>query len=200
MAVLSRPSEVASAIFPPEISMALIKESDMAQLSFNAVEHHSTTETCKKSSAAPFSVEQNYTTIGCMKSHIRERIKAARQHAKLSQEKLGEYIGVSKSAVSMWETNNLQKHTRPTIDNLKMISQFTGAPVEWLLDDNAEISSDWKRPVEIIQFPNSDKTIEQPRFGDIAIEAAKIIDSLPKDDQNQIINYLRIHIRTKVAQ
>lgn len=56
------------------------------------------------SSHAPFSVERSYTTIRGMKSHIRDRIKAARQHAKLSQEKLGELIGVSKSAVSNWET------------------------------------------------------------------------------------------------
>jgi transcriptional regulator with XRE-family HTH domain len=132
-----------------------------------------------------------------MGSHIRDRIKAARQHAKLSQEKLGELVGVSKSAVSMWETTNPDKYTRPTIDNLKLISQITGAPIEWLLDDSADISSDWKHRVEIIAFPNAKQIDEVPRFGAIAIEAAKIIDSLSKSDQTEIIHYLRIHSQTK---
>ena len=131
-----------------------------------------------------------------MGSHIRDRIKAARQHAKLSQEKLGEMIGVSKSAVSMWETTNPDKYTRPTIDNLKLISQITGAPVEWLLDDDADISTDWKNRVEIISFPSATTIAETPKLGAIAIEAAKIIDSLGKSDQAQIIHYLRIHSQT----
>lgn len=169
-----------------------------------AVEQYSTTKICEMLSATLFQVEGDYTTIDRrsfngnppMGSHIRDRIKAARQHAKLSQEKLGEMIGVSKSAVSMWETANPEKYTKPTISNLKLISQITGAPTDWLLDDAADISTDWKSRVEIISFPSAATISETPKLGAIAIEAAKIIDSLGKSDQAQIIHYLRIHSQT----
>lgn len=160
------------------------------------VEYHSTMEPDEMSSHAPFSVERSYTTIRGMKSHIRDRIKAARQHAKLSQEKLGELIGVSKSAVSNWETYNPDKFSYPTYENLRLISLHTGAPISWLMDDEAEINADWKSYAEIITFPKADNVIESPRLSDLAIEAARIFDSLPKQEQIQVIHYLRVRIQT----
>lgn len=168
----------------------------MANSKYETVERYSTTNADEKSSNAPFSVEAGYPTIRFMGSHIRERIKAARQHAKLTQEKLGELVGVSKSAVSMWETTNSKKYTTPTIENLKLISAFTGAPVEWLMDDDATISDSWRRPTEVIQFPGN--AIEEAhRFGDVAIECAKIIDQLTPEEQIEIVHYLRVRIQTK---
>ena len=127
-----------------------------------------------------------------MGSHIRERIKAARLHAKYTQEKLGELIGISKSAVSMWETTNEAKYTRPTIENLQALSKITGAPVEWLLDDKADISSDWREPAEVIEFPSS--VAHKPT---IAGQCAMIIEKLSPDDQLQFLHYLRIHAQSK---
>lgn len=157
------------------------------------VEHNSTiegTHHTTESSATLFSDEPDSSRIRAMKTHIRERIKAARLHAGYTQEKLGELIGISKSAVSMWETTNEKKYTRPTFENLQALSKITGAPLNWLLDDDATISTDWKRPAEVFQFPGT-------TIGSAALEAAAIIDRLPKEDQLEILHYLRVHARTK---
>lgn len=158
------------------------------------VEPYSTTspqEITSMSSNAPLSVERYATTINGMKSHIRERIKAARLHAQLTQEQLGERIGISKSAVSMWETTNLQKWTRPTLDNLKSLSKITGAPLDWLLDDEASISDDWKRPAEVVAFPNA-----APKPTTLSLEAAQLIDQLSQSEQVELLHYLRVRIQT----
>lgn len=126
---------------------------------------------------------------------LRRKIKAARLHAGYTQEKIGELIGVSKSAVSMWETSNPQKYTRPTLDNLKSFAQITGAPLEWLLDDKIPINQDWKAPVEVIPFPSS--AVQPKRQNDMVAEAARIIESLPRKDQLQILHYLRVHAATR---
>jgi transcriptional regulator with XRE-family HTH domain len=78
-----------------------------------------------------------------MATLLRQRIKASRIYAGLSQEKLGELCGVSKSAVSMWETSNTKKATTPTLDNLKAICRATGAPIGWLVDDESEMTPAW---------------------------------------------------------
>lgn len=86
---------------------------------------------------------------------MRQRIKAARLHAGLTQEQLGEACAVSKSAVSNWETLNFSKATNPTFDNLRCISKVTGAPVDWLLDDTVDLDHGWQQRVsesDIVSF------------------------------------------------
>lgn len=53
---------------------------------------------------------------------IHEWVKAARAHAKLSQEKLGEHLGVTKGNVSAWEN---ARH-EPGFSQLRRIAAFTG--------------------------------------------------------------------------
>jgi hypothetical protein len=92
----------------------------------------------------------------------------------------------------MWETSNAKKCTSPTLENLQQLSRITGAPVEWLLDDSADISKDWKAPAEVIAFPASSSLAPS-----IAAQCAAIIDRLSKDDQLQFLHYLRIHAQSK---
>lgn len=90
---------------------------------------------------------------------MRQRIKAARLHAGLTQEQLGEACAVSKSAVSNWETSNFSKATNPTFDNLRCISKVTGAPVKWLLDDTVDLDHGWQQRVsdsDIVSFRRSE--------------------------------------------
>ena len=166
----------------------------MLAFNFDAVEYHSTIDPDEKLSTAPFSVEGGYMTIRHMGTKLRQRIKAARLHAGLTLEKLGELCGVSKSAASMWETANEKKATQPTLENLKRISQVTGAPIDWLMDDSADIDANWKEPAELIQFPGQES---KSGLTPLAVEAANIISRLAPEDQLQIIHYLRIHSQTK---
>ena len=175
----------------------------MALPIYMEVESNSTTTGIGKetlSSGAPFSSGTYSDRMSGMETNtpdvLRRKIKAARLHAGYTQEKLVELIGVSKSAVSMWETSNPAKYTRPTLDNLKSLSQITGAPLDWLLDDGRPINGDWKEPVEIIPFPAS-RPAPAKKHNELAAEAARIIESLPRRDQLQILHYLRIHAATK---
>lgn len=57
------------------------------------------------------------------------RIKHARAGAKLSQAALGQVFGISREAVSAWESNT----NAPTADKLGRIATVTGVSVEWLM-------------------------------------------------------------------
>lgn len=155
------------------------------------VENHSTIIPVVELSNTPSTEESCSPKISEMGTHLRERVKAARLHAQLTQEKLGELVGVSKSAVSMWETSNPQKYTRPTYENMRLLSKVTGAPLEWLVDDNAVISQDWKRPAEIFSHP-----APSSRPPSIASEAAQLIGDLPESEQVELLHYLRVRTRT----
>ncbi|MFD2112047.1 helix-turn-helix domain-containing protein [Thiorhodococcus fuscus] len=75
-----------------------------------------------------------------------ERIKAARIYSGFTQEQIGEACGgISRNAVSMWESRRAAHRTAPTTENLVLLSKKTGAPLSWLASDHAEISPDWKK-------------------------------------------------------
>ena len=60
-----------------------------------------------------------------------EKLKEARKQASLSQEQLAEKLGVSRSAVAKWETDN----GIPDVGNLKVIAQLLNVSIDYLLDD-----------------------------------------------------------------
>ena len=63
-----------------------------------------------------------------------KKLKEARKQAGLSQEQLSEKLGVSRSAVAKWETDN----GIPDVDNLKILSKLLNISIDYLLD-NGEI-------------------------------------------------------------
>ncbi|MGD9568666.1 MAG: helix-turn-helix domain-containing protein [Sedimentibacter sp.] len=68
-----------------------------------------------------------------------DRIKECRQSRKLSQEKLAEIIGVSRQAVTKWETNL----TAPSTENLFKLAEIFGTTVDMLIgpDESEKKSS-----------------------------------------------------------
>ena len=64
-----------------------------------------------------------------------EKLKEARKQAGLSQEELAIKIGVSRSAIAKWESNN----GLPDIDNLKIISKLLNVSIDYLVNDNESI-------------------------------------------------------------
>lgn len=62
-----------------------------------------------------------------------EKIAALRRDHKLSQEALGEKLGLSRQAVSKWEADQAV----PTMDNLMELSRLFGVPVDTLLRPDA---------------------------------------------------------------
>lgn len=64
-----------------------------------------------------------------------EKIAALRRDHKLSQEALGEKLGLSRQAVSKWEADQAV----PTMDNLMELSRLFGVPVDTLLRPDAPL-------------------------------------------------------------
>ena len=63
------------------------------------------------------------------------KIAALRKEQGMSQEALGEKLGLSRQAVSKWEADQAV----PTMDNLMELSKLFGVPVDTLLRPDAEL-------------------------------------------------------------
>lgn len=66
-----------------------------------------------------------------------EKMKALRTQNKLTQEAFAEKLGVSRSAIAKWETNN----GIPEVGSLKIISQMFHVSLDELLDDNRGVTT-----------------------------------------------------------
>ena len=65
---------------------------------------------------------------------LSEKLQNLRRAAGLSQEQLAEQLGVTRQAVSKWETGE----GKPDIDNLLPLARLLGTTVDYLLDDGAD--------------------------------------------------------------
>jgi len=63
------------------------------------------------------------------------KIRAARRNAKMTQQQLADALGVSRPAVSLWESTKDEGRNAPTRTNLENLSEITGAPLHWLVTD-----------------------------------------------------------------
>ena len=70
-----------------------------------------------------------------------ERIKTCRQQAGMSQEKIAELVGISRQAVTKWETNQ----SAPSTENLFKLAEIFGTTVDLLLPEK---TADDKAPTE----------------------------------------------------
>ena len=64
---------------------------------------------------------------------LREHLIVLRDRAGLSQMELAERLGVSRQAVSRWESGD----TTPTMDKLKSLARIYGVSLDWLCSDAA---------------------------------------------------------------
>ena len=65
---------------------------------------------------------------------LSEKLQTLRKAAGLSQEQLAEQLGVTRQAVSKWETGE----GKPDIDNLLPLAKLLHTTVDYLLDDTAD--------------------------------------------------------------
>ena len=83
-----------------------------------------------------------------------ERIKEQRKSAGFSQEKLAERMGISRQAVTKWESGQ----SAPSSDNLFKLAEVLGCPVSALLD-NGQASG--RSPAEEVYYQLKLEQIEQ---------------------------------------
>ena len=65
---------------------------------------------------------------------LREKLIVLRDRAGLSQMELADRLGVSRQAVSRWESGD----TTPTMDKLKSLAKIYGVSLDWLCSDAAD--------------------------------------------------------------
>lgn len=65
---------------------------------------------------------------------LREKLIVSRDRAGLSQMELANQLGVSRQAVSRWESGD----TTPTMDKLKALAKLYGVSLDWLFGDTAD--------------------------------------------------------------
>lgn len=66
-----------------------------------------------------------------------KKLTCLRKKERLTQAEVSERLDVSRQAVTKWETGT----SRPSIENLYSLSKLYNVPLEYLLDDTAEISN-----------------------------------------------------------
>ena len=92
---------------------------------------------------------------------IGENIWRLRKLKKITQEQLGEYIGVSKGAISKWESGI----SYPDIELLPVLARFFGISIDELLNFNSKISKELEEEIYLecnnaINEDNAEKGIE----------------------------------------
>lgn len=65
---------------------------------------------------------------------LREKLIVLRDKANLSQMELANRLGVSRQAVSRWESGD----TTPTMDKLKALAKLYGVSLDWLCSDTVD--------------------------------------------------------------
>lgn len=70
-----------------------------------------------------------------MNNALSKKIRSARQAAGLTQDALAKELGVTRGAVTQWESINALSRTTPTFETIKHIVEVMGVPLNWLVDD-----------------------------------------------------------------
>lgn len=63
-----------------------------------------------------------------------QRIRVAREQSGLRQEDIASACGISRNAVTQWESANPDRRTVPTPTNLKILAKLTGRTLDWFLE------------------------------------------------------------------
>lgn len=79
-----------------------------------------------------------------MASELWQRLRAARRYADLRQEDVRQVTGVSRSAVAQWEAEEPEKRTTPSIEQVRAVAKLAKIPLEWLLNDGADLDDIWR--------------------------------------------------------
>lgn len=63
-----------------------------------------------------------------------EKIRAARKDAGVTQEAVADACEISRNAVSLWESSDPRRRTKPKYNNLRILARLTRKPQAYFLD------------------------------------------------------------------
>lgn len=96
-----------------------------------------------------------------------EKLRSIRKQAGMSQEKLAEKLGVSRQAITKWETDA----GIPDIENLMAISSLFDISIDELLSNRKEI----KQPADFLFESVTEYDIDEPKRYDMKLGGAKLL-------------------------
>lgn len=115
-----------------------------------------------------------------------EKLKEARKQAGLTQEQLSEKLGVSRSAVAKWETDN----GIPDVDNLKLLAKLLNVSVDYLLDNGETIDElVIREPYNLSEYGKGGKKTKKDRA---------VRDKFPDAEIHTLIGELKLTKGEKV--
>ncbi len=79
-----------------------------------------------------------------MPSELWQRIRSARKYADLNQGDVAQVCGVGRPAVTLWESKDAARRTKPDIDQIQALAKITRLPVEYFLNDKLDPDSVWE--------------------------------------------------------
>lgn len=89
-------------------------------------------------------IPSDESPMSTQRSQLWQRIRQARKYADLTQQQLADACGVTRGAVALWEAAEPEHRAKPITDNLVAISKTTNVPLEWLLNDYADVDAIWR--------------------------------------------------------
>lgn len=78
------------------------------------------------------------------RSELWQRLRAARAFSDKTQQDIAKALGVSRAAVALHESRDPNIRTRPTAEQVMVISKITGVPAEFLMSDSVAPDDVWK--------------------------------------------------------
>ena len=121
-------------------------------------------------------------------SELFERIRFIRKILRWTQEDLGKAAGVSRVSVSQWESKDPTKRTQPEIPKLRAISEASGFPFHWLIEDSSELKiPEGMRPPESVRLVKKAKPKENPLVDRLQAVAATISDLSPDGGSDEVL-------------
>lgn len=69
------------------------------------------------------------------------KLKAARRAALLTQHQAAAKLGISRSAIALWESVDPAVRNQPSMENLVKFAEATGLPVGWFMNENYPVGS-----------------------------------------------------------
>lgn len=72
------------------------------------------------------------------KSELWQRIRAARAHAELTQSEVAKALGLTRPAISLWESKEALNRTRPTSEQMNQLALLCKVSPGWLVDDTSD--------------------------------------------------------------
>ena len=88
--------------------------------------------------------------------NLATKLVSLRKQKGLTQMKVAEMLNVSRQAISRWEVGSAV----PSTDNLKVLGELYGVPVDYLLDDDAECESKSAETLEETEVPEDNVVVQ----------------------------------------